>query len=805
MAGLLTTASLAAAQSAVPAGFEALLEKQTTLLDIYFGDEYITSVIGEYNTNELELSDPGKIAQAIPALIDRQLISTALTGVLENNAQLRCYSRGQQNCGLLQPEVAGVIFDEDRFRVDVFVNPEFLSLQTIPRRSFLPASDAGWSFLQNFGNAFAGDNDDPFDTYSFNAASMLAHGETRFLLTTSYADVSDWTADEILIRRDFQGRENQLGYFRTVNDASLRFIPEVSLRGIRTASTLDTRTDLNSASGRELTIFLVNRSRVSLFKDDRLVSSSNYDAGNQVIDTSRLPNGAYPITIQIEDSGGNLREEQRFYVKSSNFPPRDQTLWGVELGEQVRRNSTDFIPEAEGDFYGRVSISERVLDNTALNGGVAVRGNDGIFELGLDQLSPYYDLQLNGALGSDKGYGLSMDARTRWGNITLSGNYRESWSNRSSGDDFIGGQPATDVAWFAEDSQQWSSTLAWYVGGGTLNLSTRNTRLASQENTEEYSIAYFYPLLRKGKYQLDLDVEASEFNDLKQVLVSLRFRWNEGNFTHTGATQYQYRERQNNDSEDDVEYEVGTTWYDRSRDTGELSIGGRASHRADFDDASADLRWRGRLGELDLEARHERSNADDRTFYTGNYYSSFAWSEGGLALGGEEQSRAAILVELSGEQSANTWFDVLIDGAPRGTAQVGSRNLITIQPFQTYEVEILPRGEGFVSYEQKRETVTLYPGNVASLSWDVSPVNVVFGRLLDQVGEPVRNAVIRGAAGLAMTDDYGYFQAEVKTSVTGLRAETRAVECEFELPEYQPRQGIGLLGTLGCETRDKTD
>jgi hypothetical protein len=89
-------------------------------------------------------------------------------------------------------------------------------------------------------------------------------------MTTNYSNISNWTADDILVRRDFQGREHQLGYFRTVNDASLRFIPEASLRGIRTASTLDTRTDLNTSTGRELSIFLVNRSRVSLFKDGRL-------------------------------------------------------------------------------------------------------------------------------------------------------------------------------------------------------------------------------------------------------------------------------------------------------------------------------------------------------------------------------------------------------------------------------------------------------------------------------------------------------------------------------------------------------
>jgi len=805
----LAGAGPAAADSWVPPGFESLLEKKTTLLDVYFGDEFMLSTLAEFNTDEVEFADPGAVVERIPRLTDKDQVLTALSGPLAANAGLRCYTRGQLNCGELSPGIAGIIFDEDRFRVDIFVNSQYLALQTIPSQAFLPASDAGWSFLQNFASAFAGNEGDAFDTAAFNAASMLAHGETRFLITTSYSNISDWTADDILVRRDFRGRENQLGYFRTVNDASLRFIPEASLRGIRTASTLDTRTDLNTSTGRELTIFLVNRSRVLLFKDGRLISSQNYDAGNQVIDTTRLPNGAYPITIRIEDASGRTRDEQRFYVKSGRFPPPDQTLWSLELGEQVLRNSEDFIPESEGVFFGRFSFSKRITDDMAFNAGVAARDRDGILELGFDRLDPWYDLQLNAAVSSGSDYGLSADARTRWGDITLSGNYRETWSDGDIQDRTDGGDLSQDEAselqtelnWFGADSRQWSTTLSWYVGGGTLNANARKTRVTGQPANDEYSLSYFYPIYLPDQLRLDLNMEASKFNDLKQVLVSLRFRWERDKFTHTAASQYQYRDAGDLGNDSDLELEAGTRWHDAEHALGDLTAVARASHRADFDDATAGLRWRGRYGELDGEIRHERQDDFNRTSYTGGYYSSFAWTEAGPALGGDEQSRSAVMIDLVGKDPGNVYFDVLINGSVRGRARVGSRSLITLPPFETYEVEILPRGEGFVTFEQRREEVTLYPGNVAALSWDVSPVNILFGRLLDQAGEPVGNAVLRGAAGWAMTDEYGYFQAELQASVRELMAETREGTCHFALPEYEANNGIALLGTLRCEQR----
>ncbi len=798
IAGLLLLLTLFAGTvraSSVPEGFEALLEKQTTLVDVYFGNEFLTSVLGEYNTNEVEFRNPELVAAAIPGLLDRDLVQAKLTGPLDANAHLRCYSRGQSNCGLLEPEVAGIIFDEDRFRVDVFVNAEHLVLQTIPQQAYLPPSNTGWSYLQNFGTAFAGDDDDVFDTYTFNAASMVAYDETRFLLTTNYSDISEWTADDILVRRDFEGREYQLGYYRTVNDASLRFVPETSLRGLRAASTLDTRTDLDSSTGRELTLFLATRARVSLFKDGRLVSSRTYDAGNQVIDTSRLPSGAYPIVIRIEEANGRTREESRFYVKSSRFPPADQTLWGIDIGEQVLLNSQDFIPEEQDIFFSRLNVSTRITDSMAFNGGLAVRDDDGILELGIDQLHPWYDLQLNGAITNDDGYGLSLDARTRWQDVTLSANYRETWDeNNFNLEDAEELGLAADIAWFAEDSRQWSTTLSWYVGGGTFNMSARRTELASQEeDTEEYTVSYYYPLVRQGPYQVDLDMEVSEFNDLRQALIGIRFRWDVGNYTHTAATQYQHRELDGGKSEDDLEFDVGTSWHDRGRETGELYWGARASHRSEVDDATVDTRWRGRLGELQAEVRHERADDINRTAAAGSYYSSFAWSQGGLTLGGEDQSRSAIMIDLVGDPNQGAFFQVLVNGSRRGIARIGERNLITLQPYQSYEVELLPKGEGFVSYEQRRETVTLYPGNVARLTWDVSPVNILFGKLLNQDGEAVQNAVIRGASGLAMSDEYGYFQAEVQTSAESLTAETREFTCPFDLPEYDAVNSIALV------------
>ncbi|NND69749.1 MAG: hypothetical protein HKN19_19320 [Halioglobus sp.] len=790
----------------VPPGFEALLEKQTTLLDVYFGGEFLLTVLADYNVNEVQLRDPEALIRAIPELLDPQTVRPYLNEPLAANSALRCYSRGQDDCGLLVPDVAGIIFNEDKFRVDLFIHPDLLALESTPIPRFLPESDAGWSFLQNLSTAFAGDENDVFDRFALNAASMVARGETRFLVTTSYANATDWTADNIVLRRDSQGREYQAGYFQTENDAALRFIPEASLRGLRIASTLDTRTDLERSTGQELTIFLSSRSRVAIFKEGRLVSSANYEPGNQALDTSRLPGGAYPITLRIEDSSGRVREEERFYVKSSRFPPADQLLWGVELGEQVRRSTEDFIPNALGDFYGRVALSGRLADALALRSGLAIRDSEGVLELGLDHLHPRLDVQASVAASSDSGYGLSATGRSRFGPVTFSANYRETWSDdeidANALDAFDLDQD--NVAWFQDDSQQVSGDVTWFVGGGVLSISAQRTRSSSQEEIEEFTAAYSYPLLRSSRHDLYLDMELSEADDLSQVLLSLTYRWDRGGFNNSVGAVYERQEQAAGGHDDDLEYSLGTTWRDPDRKGGDLNVTTRASHRSDYDRALAELAWRDRYGELVTQVEHQRNaGGKNNTTYVGNLSTSVAATGSGVAFGGDEQSRSAIVVRVDGDRRQAVSFEIHVNGTLRGTTRLGERTMVALRPFETYNVELVARGDSFVEIENPVKQVTLYPGNVAALDWDVSELHILFGRLLDNAGRPVANAVLRGASGLAMTDARGNFQAEVRSSVQALSAETRDFRCAFTLPDYELDRSLGRLGTISCSPEAK--
>ena len=92
-------------------------------------------------------------------------------------------------------------------------------------------------------------------------------------------------------------------------------------------------------------------------------------------------------------------------------------------------------------------------------------------------------------------------------------------------------------------------------------------------------------------------------------------------------------------------------------------------------------------------------------------------------------------------------------------AKAGNTTIVNLRPFETYSIQLKDNGTELVSMNAREETVTLYPGNVKRFVYKVEKIDVVFGRIVSADGKAIKNALIEGVAGIAITDDYGFFQA----------------------------------------------
>ena len=258
-----------------PPGFEALAAAQVTQADVYFGGRLLGAHFVEYDVDSVALSDPLAVAEQIPNLKDPRRIAHLLSGRLPNNASALCHARKRTDCGILQPQVVAVIFDESRFRLDIFVAEGELLVHELAREKYLPPSSAQYSMLSDVRSHVAGSGGN--QRYNITSDSYLAHGETRLFARYGVAD-NGVSLSSLAWQHDGQDVAYELGSFRT-RGRSATFSNDVDVFGFRMGSSTKRRLDLDTSRATPVHVFLAERSRIDVFRGDELINSRFYDAG----------------------------------------------------------------------------------------------------------------------------------------------------------------------------------------------------------------------------------------------------------------------------------------------------------------------------------------------------------------------------------------------------------------------------------------------------------------------------------------------------------------------------------------------
>ena len=788
----------------IPVGFESLFDDQHSLVDVYYAGRFIGTAMATFNPDTIRFDDPKPVVDKIPNTLAPEDILESLSGDLATNQEFRCYHKGQRNCGQLDPEISGVIFNEDNYRVDIFVNPSLLSVQQSTSNKFLPASDSDLSFLQTLNYAFAGSDDDFNEEDNLFATSLLSYRENAIRMVSNYSDdtvspENNFQVNTLVGQRDWQGIRYLGGYFQTINE-DLRFSQETDVVGLRIGTSLDTREDQRQTSGRDIQVFLQSRGEVSIFKDDRLVSTRIYDAGNQILDTSNLPGGSYDIDIRIRDAGGE-RVETQFYVKNSSLPPQGEPRYFVELG-RVTELDGDTLPDPIDLYLLRGSINNRINFNNTLIAGLSTTEDDSVGELGWYGLGNHYDVLVTTAVGRYDRYGFNTEARFNYNNAWLTTVYRRIWDDSTDSDN-LDDADYGKINLIGDEQEQFTANLTLPVGIANLSFGARYIdRFDDEGSVTDYNASVDFELFRTQDSNIRFRLQYNHSDDDDFVVASLNWRLGAGHWTFQAQPEYEYNDIDGQD-DDFARLNASADWDSRDKWASDVRAGVNATFDDDFNSFGANADWGGQYGRARGQVEHvDRDEGGSTTRHNGNMATSFMLADNVPALGGKEQNQAAVIIDLKGG-AENVFFDVLVNGSRRATARPGQKSVVSLRPFETYRISLRARGEQFVYFDDKEYSITLYPGNVIKLDWEADIVNIVFGRIKDQHGKPVKNALLKGVAGIATTDDYGIFQAEIKSSTEQLSIETIDSTCAITLPEFTPRRGIASIGSLQCELQAK--
>ena len=771
-----------------PPGFEDLANPQTTAVDVYYGGKNLGSVLATYTPGTVELESPENVVSLIPRISNQIEVEAALSGPLATNSDKVCLTEIQRDCGYIEPAVAEVIFDEGYFRLDIFVNAYYLDKKELVSTKYLPESATEFSTVNLFSTSASGNNNN--DTFSFGARHIAAHKQSRMQFEWNHTDTRDLSVETLSLQHDQGVWSTEAGLF----DSSTRnssFVRDAELLGARIFSSTNTRTDLDYSQSTEIFQFLTSPSLIEIFKDDVLVSVAEYEAGNQQIDTLTLPGGSYPIRLRITNARGEIREEEYFFVKSGLLPPKDQPLYFAEFGRIGESIQKDTLPEYTNEHLARAGAAYRLGDNFGINFELLNGANVSLAQGGAIYLGSNYNIQGNLMQSSDSDWGIDLRGQMNRKGVNMSFNYRkvEADTENTNSNDEVKLVPNS----FTQSSLS-ASTLFF---DGTLSFRSRYNKRTNQDGVTSYGFEYRKPLYRRNRYQIDLTSSSFVEDDDLSMWVGLSFNRFADKKQYSSNLRFVSQDTEDS-TEQDIEYNGEITYSDNDPKFGDYSLGLFANDTLDQSAIGTRVRSQSPLGRGDLlfELVDDKSSGSYERYFGNASFSVFS-SGKDIAWGGNRNSKAGLIVDLESEL-LDSPFEVFVDRQPHGYAKSGKATVIGLHPYENYEIQIKPRGEEIVHFKDSIHNVTLYPGNVETLHWEVNPIIILISNAVYEDGTAVASAKFDNTIGFASTDDGGWFQIEIADNSPLILSKGGKPVCKITLPELEAEQGVAILDQVTC-------
>lgn len=786
-----------------PEGFSDLTRDHEMMVDVYFGGIRRGEAMVRVSPDQVTFVDPAAVVSILPSLADASTVLQTISSPLPANGDLACTpSSDRSRCGRLAPDAIGVIFSRDRFRLDIFLNPRFIRIEDRIEERYLPMPSRQLSLVNSIGGFVSGQTDGGEPYVNIQNQLLVARGEQRLRADVSFQDGSDFSADRIVAEWDRPERRYSAGLFWTAGNS---LVGSARIVGLGIESQIDTRRDREELFGSPVIVFLDRRARVDALYDGRVVSSKIYEAGNQQIDTSGLPEGSYELTLHIEEPGGLTREERRFYSKNRRIPSLGRSdfylFGGVNTG-----SPRDAIAVASDDFVLQGGYARRLSQALALDGQVSLGDRFQSAEAGVTILSSIAQARAAITASSDGRLGTLVRVYS-----TGSGplNYSFDLRTLSAADSSAAGASVPDdqdvPPGFGRTSRV--TGRSYTQAGGLVSFTRGDFRLLGTmylrdeaQGEAKYAIgpAIEWDAVRMGPAVLTLrsDFTATESGMAGFAGIALRFTGRRGGMTALGGVR-------KSSIEDDQRGSgpAGSVSGGWSGDVlgGTLAAGAGYEYSPNEESALASLEFSHPIASVagDLSRTEREGNAS--TQYTVGLQTTFVAGGGAPARPiGKSTTGSVVVAQIAGAREGDR-FEILVDDHVSGYINGPRPAYLRLEAYKAFNVRVRPVGADLVAYDSSTREIGLYPGSVTQLKWDAAPVVIKFGQLTDLNGAPIARATITGRGVWTQTDEAGYFQLEAPQGVPLEVLTSTGARYALELPE---KAGAGepvvRLGAVIC-------
>jgi hypothetical protein len=784
----------------IPAGFDELTRDRELLVDVFFGGNKVGEARVVAAPGKLRFKSPDQVLALIPNVEFSSELAAAFAGELPANAGLVCADDTSRGCGELTPEVAGVIFNEDRFRVDLFVNRKWLRLIRPEQNLYLPTPTAPLSLTSSAGLALSGSSGTS-TVYNLQNRTVVGFRNARIRSDVSYASRLGFLTDTLVAEVDRPGLRYSAGLFWA---PGLDLTGQRRIFGAGVGTQFDTRADHDTLRGTPLILFLSQAARVDILIDGRLVTSGGYDAGNNVLDTSSLPDGSYSLLLRIHEASGAVREERRFFAKNPQIAPMGQPIYFGYAGMLANTRPGRPLSLSKDLFY-QVGTARRFSEKLALDVSIIGTKQKPMLEAGgwvITSLGRVRAAAL-ASLKGDRGALLQV-ASAQTGPLSVNFDLRRIWSHD--------GKPLLPLPTYVDsfnsvpiDGQQIgngsytqaSASIGYQIGHAYLSLigSLRKDKGLHAD----YSVGpnFSWPIVSKNGVQIVLQADAQVTRTTTASYVGVRMLYARAAYSVSNNFGGRSLSSRGNSGVSRSRMVGDTTAHiSYADDSGtDLSLAGGATRELDSTTAHAEGILYSRLGSARGEIR-QGVEGGHRTQYGLTVQTGAILNGAGVLVGGRDLAESALVISLDG--SDKSAFDVLINGQPRGRIRVGGRLPIFLQPYRAYSVKLRPVNAASVWYDLAAREITLYPGNVQPARWHVEHLVTIFGRAVRPDGTPVADAMVTSRRGIGQANPDGYFQIETSANDVLAFAPGDGAQCKVDIGALKPQQDFARVGRVIC-------
>jgi hypothetical protein len=784
-----------------PEGFTEIASPKVMLVDVYYGGRKIAETLALVRPGILQFRSPDEIVAKLPDAIESAELRAAIAGELPTNTDATCSMSNMTRCGSIEPQIAGIIYDEERFRVDVFVNPRFLRTVGADTDSRLPIPASGLSLTNSFGFTASGSLEGS-SVYNMQNRTIVGLHNARLRANTSVASGLGLIVDDLVAEVDTGTLRYSAGLFWGPGN---EFTGQRRMIGAGVGTQFDTVADQEAIRGTPLVLFLAQPARVEVLVDGRLIGSRSYGAGNNTIETSGFPGGSYPVLLRIHQPDGSIREERRFFVKNGQIPPAGHPVFYAYAG--ILANTRRHRPiSLSGTFYYQAGAALRLSNGLAADVSLFGTQDKAILQAGGWVIKGPARLRAAALVSSAGDAGGLIQASTAGsGPLAISFDLRRIWSQD--------GRPLIPLPTYASTFDltppsgvqlangsytQATASVGLRLGDGFLSVvgSYRKDR----HLRADYAIgpSLNWPVLTRNRMQIVLEASAQRTRTAMAGFAGIRVAVASGPLSMQSRVGQGFQsDRDGNASDSRAVSSLSAQYSHETGDRTSINLEGRLDREIGSSTVYGGGTLTSRFGNLRADVLH-RLEGRGGTQYDIAFQSGLAIGPDAVALGARDMEQSALIVSVGGE-ARDASFDVLVDEVVRGRVKGGGTLSLFVPGYRTYKVRLVPTAASAVSYDVAARDVTLYPGNVQRLGWTADPYVTVFAQAVSAGGVPIANALVETAKGVAETDSNGYFQIDVRQGDPITISKGDEAMCQIQLPELRVRNDFASAGKAVCK------